>query len=365
MSAKDQGGPSVIEQLSAYVTTESFDKLPDATVRAARGAILDTLGVMLAGSAEVTAARVRALIAHRRGVEEATIAGTDLRGSVEDAALANGTAAHALDYDDVQQSLSGHPSVPILPAALALAERQHASGAALLVAFVVGVEVEAKLGRALNPAHYETGWHATSTLGVFGAAAAAAKLLGLSAERTAHALAIAASMASGIKANFGTDGKPWHAGHAAPMRRRGRAARGSRLHREPARARAQGWLWRDVWRGQRSGLGPRHRGARRAARGRRPRHRGQALPGLREHTPGPRRDAGPRRGARDRRLPRSKRRSAPSTTWRRISSSTTGRRRRSRASSRWRTAWRWRCSTARSASLSSPTSASVARTCRP
>jgi 2-methylcitrate dehydratase PrpD len=214
MSAKDQGGPSVIEQLSAYVATELFDKLPGSTVRAARRAILDTLGVMLAGSAEVTAARVRAMIAHRRGVEEATVAGTDLRASVEDAALANGTAAHALDYDDVQQSLSGHPSVPILPAALALAERQHASGAALLVAFVAGVEVEAKLGRALNPIHYETGWHATSTLGVFGAAAAAAKILGLSAERTAHALAIAASMASGIKANFGTDGKPWHAGHA-------------------------------------------------------------------------------------------------------------------------------------------------------
>src|SRR5256712_3227450 len=82
-------------------------------------------------------------------------------------------------------------------------------------AFVAGVEIEAKLGRALNPAHYEIGWHATATLGVFGAAAAAAKLLGLSAERTAHALAIAASMASGIKANFGTDCKPLHVGHAA------------------------------------------------------------------------------------------------------------------------------------------------------
>lgn len=215
MSAKHQSGLSVIEQLSAYVATESFDKLPDATVRAARRAILDTLGVMLAGSVEVTAARVRALIAHRRGSEEATIVGTPLRGSVEDAALANGTAAHALDYDDLNQSLSGHPSAPILPAALALAERQRVSGAALLTAFVVGVEIEAKLGRALNPGHYETGWHATSTLGVFGAAAAAAKLLGLPAERTAHALAIAGSMASGIKANFGTDGKPLHVGHAA------------------------------------------------------------------------------------------------------------------------------------------------------
>jgi 2-methylcitrate dehydratase PrpD len=215
MSANRTGGLSVIEQLSAYVAGESFDKLPDATARAARRAILDTLGVTLAGSVEVTAARVRALVAHRRGAEEATIAGTPLRGSVEDAALANGTAAHALDYDDLNQSLSGHPSAPILPAALALAERRRASGAALLAAFVVGVEIEAKLGRALNPGLYETGWHATSILGVFGAAAAGAKLLGLSAERTAHALAIAASTASGIKANFGTDCKPLHVGHAA------------------------------------------------------------------------------------------------------------------------------------------------------
>jgi 2-methylcitrate dehydratase PrpD len=134
---------------------------------------------------------------------------------MEDATLVNGVAAHALDYDDVQSSLSGHPSVPVLPPALALAERQRASGAALLTAFVVGVEIEAKLGRAVNPAHYEVGWHATSTLGVFGAAAAAGSLLGLNAEAMTRALAIAASMSSGLKANFGTDCKPWHGGHAA------------------------------------------------------------------------------------------------------------------------------------------------------
>jgi 2-methylcitrate dehydratase PrpD len=215
MSATHLAGSSVIEQLAAYAAAESFDKLPEAAVRAARRAILDTLGVMLAGSGEVTAERVRALIGHRRGSDEATLAGTALRASAEDAALANGTAAHALDYDDLHQSLSGHPSVPVLPAALALAEREHASGAALITAFTVGVEIEAKLGRVLNPGLYERGWHATSILGVFGAAAAAAKLLGLSAELTAQALAIAASMASGIKANFGTDCKPLHAGHAA------------------------------------------------------------------------------------------------------------------------------------------------------
>src|SRR2546428_18545 len=165
MTSKQPGGLSVIEQLAAYVVTESFEKLPEATVRAARRAILDTLGVTLAGSVEPTAARVRALIAHRRAPDEATIIGTPLRASVEDAALANGTASHALDYDDLNQSLSGHPSVPVLSAALALGERQRASGAARLAAFVAGVEIEAKLGRALNPAHYEIGWHATAAPG--------------------------------------------------------------------------------------------------------------------------------------------------------------------------------------------------------
>jgi 2-methylcitrate dehydratase PrpD len=206
---------SVIEQLAAYATAESFDTLPPAAVHAARLAILDTLGVTLAGAVEDTAVRARALVAHRRSAREATILGTGLRGCVEDAAFANGVAAHALDYDDVQASLSGHPSAPILCPALAVAERAGASGQALVTAFVVGVEIESKIGRAINPAHYEVGWHATATCGVFGAAAAAARLLGLTTERTAHALAIAASMASGIKANFGTDGKPLHVGHAS------------------------------------------------------------------------------------------------------------------------------------------------------
>jgi 2-methylcitrate dehydratase PrpD len=215
MTGAHQNGPSVIERLASYACAESFAALPEATVHAARRAVLDTLGVMLAGSRESTAERARQLIEHRRASDEATIVGTPLRASIEDAALANGVAAHALDYDDVQASLSGHPSVPVLPPALGLAERARVSGADLLTAFVIGVEIEAKIGRALNPAHYEVGWHATSTLGVFGAAAAAGKLLGLSHERMAQALAIAASMSSGIKANFGTDCKPWHVGHAA------------------------------------------------------------------------------------------------------------------------------------------------------
>ncbi|HYE93366.1 MAG TPA: MmgE/PrpD family protein [Terriglobales bacterium] len=214
MAMTAANGPTVIERLARYASGESFAKLPEPAVRAARRAILDTLGVMLAGVGEDTAVRARTLLARRPGTD-ATVAGTALRASIEDAALVNGVAAHALDYDDTHGSLSGHPSVPVLPPALALAERDGLSGAALITAFVVGVEIESKLGRAVNPAHYEAGWHATSTLGVFGAAAAAGSLLGLNAEAMARALAIAASMSSGIKANFGTDCKPWHGGHAA------------------------------------------------------------------------------------------------------------------------------------------------------
>src|SRR3989441_13188776 len=108
MTSKQPGGISVIEQLAAYVVTESFEQLPEATVRAARRAILDTLGVTLAGSVEPTTAWVRAMIAHRRTWDVATLIGTALRGPVEDAALANGTASHAPDYVDLNQSLSGH-----------------------------------------------------------------------------------------------------------------------------------------------------------------------------------------------------------------------------------------------------------------
>ena len=215
MSGVQTSGPSVIERLAAYASGETFSRLPASAVHAGRRAILDTLGVMVAGAREETSARARQLLEHRGGSAEATVAGTPFRASAEDAALVNGVAGHALDYDDTHASLAGHPSVPVLPTALALAERRHASGAALLTAFVVGVEIESKLGRAVNPAHYEAGWHATSTLGVFGAAAAAGSLLGLRPEAMARALAIAATMSSGIKANFGTDCKPWHGGHAA------------------------------------------------------------------------------------------------------------------------------------------------------
>jgi 2-methylcitrate dehydratase PrpD len=143
------------------------------------------------------------------------VIGARRRAPAADAALANGTAAHALDYDDMCFVSLAHPSAPLVPAGLAAAELAGGSGAALHDAYVVGFEIEARLGRIMNPRHYQRGWHCTSTLGSVGAAAVASRLLGLGAEATGHAIALAASAASGLKENFGTMVKPLHAGLAA------------------------------------------------------------------------------------------------------------------------------------------------------
>ncbi len=131
------------------------------------------------------------------------------------AALANGTLAHAHDIDDTNESMRGHPSAPVVPTIFSMVPSTEADGKALIAAYAVGVEVEAKLGRAMNMEHYERGWHTTSTLGTLGAAAAAANLLRLDSEACGRTLAIAATMACGLRANFGTMTKPLHSGLAS------------------------------------------------------------------------------------------------------------------------------------------------------
>jgi 2-methylcitrate dehydratase PrpD len=177
-------------------------------------ALLDTIGVTLAGASEPASRSVQEVVASDGG-DACGVLGTGMRASAGGAALANGTAAHALDYDDMCFVSLAHPSAPLVPAALAAAELVGAGGRAVLDAYVVGFEIEARLGIVMNPRHYQRGWHCTSTLGTIGAAAAAGRLLGLDAETTGHALAIAASEASGLKENFGTMVKPLHAGLAA------------------------------------------------------------------------------------------------------------------------------------------------------
>jgi len=202
-------------RLAEFSVKSRWEELPAAAIERAKRAILDSVGVMLAGSVEPPALIVQRLAEAEGGAPLCTVAGTRLRTGGVWAALANGTAGHALDFDDTNFAMLGHPSVPVLAAALAAGELALADGRALIHAFLVGFEVETTLAEAMNPGHYVRGWHATSTLGILGAVAASAKLLGLDPGETRHALAIAASQASGLKENFGTMTKPFHAGHAA------------------------------------------------------------------------------------------------------------------------------------------------------
>jgi 2-methylcitrate dehydratase PrpD len=192
-----------------------YKDLPEEAVHKGKECILDTLGCMLAGCKEAEAKIMLKYIEEAGGKPEATIVGFGHKTSAPNAALANGTLAHALDFDDSQQSLMGHPSGVILPAALSVGEKLRISGEAVLEAFVVGYEVACKVGRGINPQLYNNGWHPTSTIGILGAAMAAAKLLGLDSSRIASALGIAASLSCGLRENFGTMTKPLHVGKAA------------------------------------------------------------------------------------------------------------------------------------------------------
>lgn len=188
-----------------------YEDLPREAVHWAKVGILDTVGVTLAGHGEATAQIAARAVGSCSG--SSLIFGETRRVPALDAALINGTAAHALDFDDCNNTLGGHPSAPMLPALFALADEFGASGRDFLLAYVAGFETETKIASGVNFQHYTRGWHPTATLGVFGAAAACARLMKLDPERTATALAIAASLASGIKANFGTMVKPLHVGH--------------------------------------------------------------------------------------------------------------------------------------------------------
>ena len=180
----------------------------------AEAAFIDTVGCMLAGTDDPAAHRARATTT-RWGAGDATICGTSSHQAAPWAALANGTAAHALDYDDVLEVANAHVSAVLVPAILALGEERQASGEECLDALIIGVEIMARLGEAMNMTHYFLGWHTTLTLGTISAAAAAARLLKLDAARASAAIGVAASMASGLKWQFGTMAKPIHAGLAA------------------------------------------------------------------------------------------------------------------------------------------------------
>jgi 2-methylcitrate dehydratase PrpD len=197
-------------QIAEFIVDTDAGAIPAECYRAAREASFDCAGVMLAGVPEPHGRMIVELASAEGGPGPCTIAGTSIRTSATMAALANGTLGHALDYDDMGGF--GHPSVVLLPAALAAGEIAEASGRDVLTAYILGFEVARHLSRAATYHQGERGFHSTVVFGTLGAVAASSRLLGLSVEQTVMALGIAGSMPSGVVQNFGTHTKPLHAG---------------------------------------------------------------------------------------------------------------------------------------------------------
>jgi 2-methylcitrate dehydratase PrpD len=207
--------PPVSRLLAGSLAAARFEDLPEEIVDHARRAVLDWAGSALAGAFEPPAEMIRSVVAGFGVSEEATVF-PDGRASAPGAALANGVATHILEYDDVHKGSTLHAAAPVIPAALAVAEREHASGRAFLLAVVLGYEAALRIGEAVNPSHYRH-FHPTGTAATFGAAAAAGSLLGLDADRMLDALGTAGTTAAGLW-EFNADGamsKHLHPGKAA------------------------------------------------------------------------------------------------------------------------------------------------------
>lgn len=202
------------QRLAEFVASGDRLTIPPAALEVVRTGFIDTIATMMAGRDQPVVDVIRRHVAaHGLPSEEARVLFTSQRVSSRDAALINGTAGHALDYDDV--AIGGHPSTVLVPAALAEAEAVGASGADTMRAYLIGYEVWAELYSRERGQHHLKGWHPTAVFGVIGAAAISAFLRRLDVERTRNALAIAGSMSAGLVANFGTPTKPWHAGRGA------------------------------------------------------------------------------------------------------------------------------------------------------
>ena len=203
---------ALAEQARALTLAE----IPETTRAWARQCVLDYIACGIAGASDELTEILLAEMREQGGKEAASLLGHTGRLPAASAAIVNGAAAHALDFDDVNLAMPGHPSVAILPGLLALAEERGASGAAVLTAFVAGYELQCRVGRVISPGHYDVlGFHSTATVGSFGAAAACSHLLGLNGEQFATALGIAGTQAAGLKSMFGTMCKPLHAGKAS------------------------------------------------------------------------------------------------------------------------------------------------------
>lgn len=205
---------TIARQFAHNLLAFSRRDFPADALAHARTAIIDTLGVTLAGGIQDGAKKLRAVVVPSAAPGKSRVFGTELHLNALDAALLNGTSAHLLDFDDSNSLLRGHISAAVLPALLALADERQSDGEAILRAYLAGYEAAARMGKTLSTFQYSHGWHPTTSVGIFAAVAASAVLLDLSEEQTAVALSIAASLASGIKSNFGSQTKSLAVGQA-------------------------------------------------------------------------------------------------------------------------------------------------------
>jgi 2-methylcitrate dehydratase PrpD len=223
-SRTEASAEGLTRQVARFAVETRYDDIPGDVIALGKKSILDGIGLALAGSVAQSGALVRRhLESLGLGSGPSTVIALQRKLAPRFAAFANGVAIHAEDFDDTQLAVAEtrvyglltHPTAPALPAALAMGERVDANGRDLMLAYHLGVEIECKIAEAIDPRHYQTGFHSTATCGTFAAAAASARLLGLNIEATARALSLAGSQAAGLRENFGTMTKPFHAGRAA------------------------------------------------------------------------------------------------------------------------------------------------------
>jgi 2-methylcitrate dehydratase PrpD len=205
----------VTRTLARFIVNHKYSDIPQKVRHEAARSFLNWVGCAVGASRHDTVERALAALNEFSGPREATVLGRGDRLDVMLAALMNGTTSHTFDFDDTHLKTVIHPSGPVASALLALAERKRMSGADFLHAFILGVEAECRIGNAVYPSHYDVGWHITATTGVFGAAAAAGRVLGLTEQQMVWALGIAATQSSGLREMFGTMVKPMHPGNAA------------------------------------------------------------------------------------------------------------------------------------------------------
>ena len=216
--------PGLTEYVGRFVASTRYRDIPEDVIELGKKSILDGLGLALAGSRAQTGTICREYLGHLGNCDgKSSIIGSSKKTSPRFAAFVNGVSIHADDFDDTQLSaakdrvygLLAHPTVPVLPAVLAVAEGRAISGKEFMLAYHLGVEVECKIAEAISPRHYQDGFHSTGTCGPFGSAVACARLFQFDLSKIRNTFGLAASQSGGLRENFGTMTKPFQAGHAA------------------------------------------------------------------------------------------------------------------------------------------------------